>query len=356
MKRIHRFSAVSLILILCLGLLGCGSAKNASSKSYEYSAPAAMADSYSVNQRADMGFDAADAVFEEPAEEESGLGTNGGAVNQTDPSRTSKIIYNASVTLETTEFEDVQERIARLVAEKGGFMESSRISGSNYNQIARGNAGTRSAFYTIRVPQESFDVIMNTLPEIGNVPYSEMSSRNVTRNYYDTEMRREAFQAQEKRLLEMLSAAETVKDMLAIQDQLTEVQYEIDSLSGTLRYYDDQVNYSTISLTVQEVREYTPQPTVKLSYWERMTAEFMDSLKATGEFFQNAFLWFVVSLPWLLPLALFIMLLVFLLRRLCRNSPALRARAERRAARKAERRLLKTKGEEALSGKDDPAP
>ena len=48
----------------------------------------------------------------------------------------------------------------------------------------------------------------------------------------------------------MLSIAETVEDMLSIQRELTEVQYELDSLTGTLRYYDNQVNYSTVSLTV----------------------------------------------------------------------------------------------------------
>lgn len=352
MNRNHRFAVVSLILILCLSLIGCGSAKNASFASSD-SAPAAAP--YPNGQRADMGFEAADIAVEEPAEEESGFGSSGSTVDPAALPRADKIIYNASVTLETTDFDNAQERISRLVAEKGGFMESTSISGNNYYQISRGYASSRSAFYTIRIPQESFQEIMNTLPEIGNVPYSETNSRNITRNYYDTQMRLEAFKTQEKRLLEMLSVAESVEDMLAIQAQLTEVQYEIDSLTGTLRYYDDQVNYSTIYLTVQEVREYTPEPTVKLSYWERMTKGFKESLKATGEFFQNAFLWIVVSLPWLIPLAVCIVLLLLLLRHICRNSPALQARAARRAARKAERKRPVSKGEETLSDKENKA-
>ena len=74
---------------------------------------------------------------------------------------------------------------------------------------------------------------------------------------------------------------------------------------------------------------------MKLTYWERMAKEFRQSLKATGEFFTDLFLWFVTSLPWLIPLAAFIVLIVWLIRRRIRRTPErAKARCERRAARK----------------------
>lgn len=216
---------------------------------------------------------------------------------------TEKIIYSADATLETTEFEHSIEEIRALVKELGGFMESSTISGNNYYSISRGNTGGRYASFLIRVPSDKFSVLTGSLSEFGNVPYCNTYMQNVTMEYYDAQSRLEAYKTQETRLLEMLAAAKSVEDMLAIQQQLTDVQYEIDSLTGQLRYYDHQVNYSTVSLYVSEVTKYTPEPTITLTYWERMTRGFSESLKDVGEFFQDLFLWFVTSLPWLVPLA-----------------------------------------------------
>ena len=365
MKRISRFFVVFLILTLSLGLIGCGSTYKSSRAATADAAPIAVNSAYQMSTEMDMEYEVMEDAIAMPAESTDGLGSRSMAPAKAESEstaevpRSDKIIYNANVRLETTAFEEAQERINQLIADKGGYMESTSISGSNYSQIARGYEGARSASYTIRIPSESFQEVMDTFSQIGNVPYSETSSRNVTRNYYDTQMRLDAFRTQEKRLLEMLAVAESVEDMLAIQAQLTEVQYEIDSLTGTLRYYDDQVSYSTIYLNVQEVRDYTPQPTITLTYWQRMEKEFKESLKGTGEFFKNAFLWLIVSLPWLIPLALCVTAVILLLRKVRRNSPVWQARTEKRAAKKAERaslRAAKKAGELSDKNKTDSEP
>ena len=116
----------------------------------------------------------------------------------------------------------------------------------------------------------------------------------------------------------------------------------------TLRYYDNQVGYSTVDLTVSEVREYTPEPTITLTYWERMSKGFRESVHNTAEFFKELFLWFVTSLPWLIPLCAFIALLVALLRRRAARSPEIAARRaarkEARALRRVARKARKTGG------------
>lgn len=92
------------------------------------------------------------------------------------------------------------------------------------------------------------------------------------------------------------------------------------------------MNYSTVTLDVTEVREYTPEPTITLTYWQRMTRGFAESIKRVGEFFQDLLLWFVTSLPWLVPLAAIIVLIVWLIRRSAKKRPE---RAAKRAAKRA---------------------
>ncbi len=340
MKRSVKILSLILVLAVVLGFAGCGASRKysaaAPAASYSYNTSAAYDTAAVEEYEYDMGAYPAEAPMAAASTTEAkaaGLSGQNQSSSPTDMSE--KIIYNAEVTLETTEFDDALEKIGALVGELGGYMESTSISGSNYSSISRGNSGVRSASYTIRIPSEHFNQLTGTLSDLGNVPYSRTYSRNVTQEYYDVQSRLDAYRTQEKRLLEMLAIAETVEDMLAIQRELTEVQYELDSLTGTLRYYDNQVSYSTVYLSVQEVREYTPEPTIKLTYWERMGRDFRTSLKNTGEFFTDLFLWFVTSLPWLIPLAAVIWLAIHLIRRRIRRDPERsRARAERRAAKK----------------------
>ena len=348
MKRNHRSIPLLLAVLMLVPLSGCGSSKNSSSlkEEYEYDT------GYYVTGSASA--DAAAVTAAEPAMA-SGSGIGSASMPVPSPQDMSeKIIYNADVTLETTSFDEALGRIADMVREMGGYMESTSISGSNYSSISRGNAGARNAQYTIRIPSARFSDLIGTISDLGNVPYSKTYTRNVTTQYYDTQSRLEAYRVQEKRLLEMLSVAESVDDMLAIQRELTDVQYEIDSLTGTLRYYDNQVGYSTVSLSVNEVKEYTPEPTITLSYWERMSKGFKESVHDTAEFFKELFLWFVTSLPWLIPLCVFLIAAVALIRRRASKNPeraaARQARHEARKAAREARRAARASGKSGSSG------
>ena len=90
-------------------------------------------------------------------------------------------------------------------------------------------------------------------------PIPHTYTENVTSQYYDTQARLTAYQTQEARLLEMMEKAETVEDIITIEEKLTDLRYRIESLQSTLKNWDRQVSYSTISLDVEEVQEYTPE-------------------------------------------------------------------------------------------------
>ncbi|MBR6114247.1 MAG: DUF4349 domain-containing protein, partial [Oscillospiraceae bacterium] len=315
MKKSTRLLAIVLVILLITAQVGCGGSNKDSGAS---AAPAAAEEAYhsSYSASADAAYyDDADYEWaEEPAQ---GLGAANARVEsgKDAANMSEKIIYNADITLETTTFDDALEAVAALVTDMGGYLQSSSVSGSNYTSISRGKEGARTASFTIRVPASRFNDLTGSISALGNVPYSNTYTRNVTTEYYDVQSRLNAYKVQETRLLEMLSIAETVEDMLAIQRELTNVQYEIDSCTGTLRYYDNQVGYSTVSLNVYEVREYTPEPTITLTYWERMSKGFRESVNGTVNFFKEFFLWFVTSLPWMIPLALFVFIAVVLWRR-----------------------------------------
>ena len=332
MMKQKKIAAALLALVLLLSLTACG---NSASQSAAYR-PSAGNSSAAY----DGGyFYEPEAPMPAPAEamEESALGgfsaaaadKDEGAAQQNAPSAgdiaVDKIIYSAGVTVETTDFDDTLKKLDALVAQYGGFVESSSISGNNYYHSSHGYASSRSADYRIRIPSRDFAAVMNSLSTLGNVPYSNTYTENITSQYYDTAARLEAYRAQEQSLLEMMRKAETVTDLLEIQEQLTDVRYRIESLQSTLTNWDRQVSYSTISLSVQEVREYTPE--AKLSFGQQLALALSRGLKSIGEFFSDLLLWLIEALPTLIILAVVVFLVVLLIRRIRRRREAKRAAA-----------------------------
>ena len=290
--------ALSLLLaaLLVFALCACGSADTASS------APAASYDmAYTEN------------AYPAEAEEYGGFAVTGGTQLESGSGAApegspEKLIYSASATVETTEFDGTIEKLSALVEQYGGFVESSSVNGSNYYTQSRGYSSTRCASYVIRVPSDKFSALMGSLSTLGNVPYSHTYTENITAQYYDTDARLTAYQVQEARLLEMMEAAKTVEDLIAIEEKLTELRYQIESLQSTLKNWDRQVAYSTLDLEVQEVIEYTPES--RMSYGQELALALTNGLKRTGEFFKDLLLAIVGALPALVILAVVLAILI----------------------------------------------
>ncbi len=331
--KMKKIAALALALAMLFSLCACGSTAKAGSRP-AYGAAAEYNSSYTYDV-----YEAEMPMVEPAPAEEAALGgfsaaarDDSGATTLSDPPAAGeiavdKIIYSASATVETTEFDDTLTKLEALISQYGGFIESSSISGNNYYHSSHGYASTRSADYRIRIPSRDFATVMNALPALGNVPYSNTYTENITSQYYDVQARLNACRTQEQTLLEMMSKAEKVSDMLEIQEQLSDVRYRIESLQSTLTNWDRQVSYSTISLSVQEVQEYTPE--AKLSFGKQLAMAISRGFKSVGEFFRDLLLWLLEALPTLILLAAFVVLAVFVVRRILRRA---KARREKKAA------------------------
>ncbi|MCQ2558769.1 MAG: DUF4349 domain-containing protein [Oscillospiraceae bacterium] len=337
----NRLIALSLALLMLFGLSACGSAAksaNAASGYYSYStsemaAPAeAPAYVYEMAEE-DWAYDeegfaaAAPAQVDAPSQKP-----------ETDTIRVDKIIYSSDVTLEVSDLDKAIAQLTELIGQYGGFVESSSVSGNTYYNIARGNIGSRSASYTIRIPSESFSTVMNSFSTIGNVPYSSTYTQNITSQYYDTQARLTAYRTQEQTLLQMMEKAESVADLIAIEDKLTDVRYCIESLQSTLNNWDRKVNFSTIMLTVSEVKEYTP--TKDPTFGEKLLKSAQDGLIGAVKLLSDLLLWLLEALPTLIILGLIVFGLV-------KAVIGIRRHSKKPKAAKKERRFLRSNSAEA---------
>jgi len=259
-----RFLSFALIALLLLGLTACGGGSSSAAKSdgYYYSA--------SENGVAEMEMPAATAVpsVAGGAATGSDIAELNGDVVQVD-----KIIYSADAGIETKNYDQTVEDVYAMVESSGGFLESSSIGGTSYSST-RG----RRAEFVLRVPSSQFTALTESLSELGNVTYCRTYMENVTTQYIDVQARLDSYRIQEERLLVMLEKAERLEDMLTIEAHLADVRYNIETYTSQLKYLDRQVAYSTVTLSVEEVLEYTPDTSVHRSFLQRMGSAFSGSL------------------------------------------------------------------------------
>ena len=338
--KMKRSLAFLLAALMCLGLCACGRANNASPN---YKEAAYQMSGSAMPAPAPMEMNAAyDMAYEDAGFAMMNTATSAGAKRDAGESGTDapeenpeKIIYSGDATVETTEFEKSVAALEKMIAEAGGFIESSSVNGNNYYDSSRGYTSKRSASYTLRVPSEKFAGLMSSLSDIGNVPYTHTYTENVTAEYYDVQARLKALQAQEARLLEMMEIAETVEDIITIEDKLTDVRYRIDSFQSSLNNWDRRVAYSTLSITVKEVQVYTPATVTKISYGEELWLTFTEALESAGQVLKGLLVFLVSAIPTLVILAVLFFVFRPLLKKLHQKA---KARREARAAKKAAKR------------------
>ena len=259
---------------------------------------------------------------------ESGVGrtTSSGTMPITAPvsdtSLAEKIIYYVSSEIETLKFDETIDRIYELLLFYNAFIESSNISGINI-ESSRYNWNTyRNAYFSLRVPKENLNSITANLDSLGNVISLSSYAQNITSQFYDSQSRLNSLEIQEERLLDMLKKAEDVPDLIALENRISEVRYQIEALTTTLRNWQNQVDYSTLTINVREVEIYTEPTPIHRSYWQQVGDGFNSSLKGVGTFFTDIFKWFVVNLPTLILLLVIGLIMFLLARKLIRSAIA----------------------------------
>lgn len=206
-----------------------------------------------------------------------------------------KIITTLNLDAQTEDMDPLLENINAKISQLGGYMESQEIyNGSSYNSYRY-----RHAYLTIRIPADQLHSFVELVEEQANVVSQSTTTENVTLTYVGIESRITALETEQARLLELLAQAENMEDLLLIESRLTEVQAELEEYTSRLRVMDNKINYSTIHLNLEEVKEYTPVEDEPKTVWERIGSGLSENLKDIGNGFVDFFVWLVVAIPYL---------------------------------------------------------
>ena len=250
----------------------------------------ATVEDYKLKAEADMGA--------------SGVMTEEGVFEPYEPVQVQKLTYRAYMNLQTTDFEGSVEKLKAMVEEYGGYIENSdSYNGSYYETNA-----FRNGYFTLRIPTERYKEFVSAVGEDMYLCSINESVDDITEQYYDTAERLESLRIKEARLQELLAQAGDMSDIIQIESALTDVQYQIESYESSLKRYDKQVDYSTITIDLNEVSQYR-DGVKRESLPTRIVRAIKNGIINVGESLEAFVIWIGYNL---IPLAIIIILLVLI--------------------------------------------
>ncbi|MBS4007091.1 MAG: DUF4349 domain-containing protein [Clostridium sp.] len=207
-----------------------------------------------------------------------------------------KLIRTAEIALDVENIDDALAKIRLAATMADGYAAELSISGAD---------GERFAWLTLRVPVAKLDRVLTEIELVGKRTNLRMGDQDVTLQYVDLEARIRNAERQEGRLLEILARAETVEDILRVEQELARVRGQLETMTAEFRYLSDQVDFSTISVSLKETP--TASPTITGSglrgVWQRGLAGLIDSVNAMLVGLGNGLVFLFTAAPYLLLLA-----------------------------------------------------
>ena len=229
---------------------------------------------------------------------------------------TQMLIYSCDMSIDVLEFDQAVDRIHQLISKYKGFIESEKYSdGGNTSKWQYSDVEKWKNLTTvIRIPSSQYDNFCGEAEAIGDMRRKNASVQNLTTEYSDLKTTLSIYEAKEKRYLDILSELKSEQDAIQVENELTQIEIEIAKIKTRMNNIENDVAYSYIYLTLNEVREYKEQPVIE------RTDTFGQRLKNTVSRTCDNFLYFLENLLFviirLLPYLLLIALIVFVIAKL----------------------------------------
>jgi hypothetical protein len=230
---------------------------------------------------------------------EKSAGGDSTAVNRTPELAERKIIYTGQISIQTENLDTACKELETALKGVKGYIGASSRFGAGGSQ--------RSATYSLRVPSTSYDAFMNGLQTIGELVSTSRKADDVSEEFYDAVARVKNKKVTEKRLIYLLeNKTGKLADVLTVETELSRIREEIEQIEGRIRYLSNQTSYSTIDVTITEVKNFKEMtaPTLETKVGRTFTNS-LDGMRAFGE---NSLLIFVALVPWLTFAALLLVL------------------------------------------------
>ena len=211
-----------------------------------------------------------------------------------------KIIKDGRLGLQVDNLQIAKQKIDSLVKSAGGYYANENLKNSE-NQYGYE--------LVIRIPVVNFERFVGSAEKgSSKILYKEIQARDVTEEFVDLESRLNSKRNSLARYNEIMKKANSVKDIIEIEESIRVLQEEIESTQGRLRYLSNCIDFSTLNMTISTQKDFTFKPVKRDSFWEKLKESIADGWYGLVDFILEFFgLW---------PYLILIIPIGFLIRRL----------------------------------------
>lgn len=221
---------------------------------------------------------------------------------------TMMIVRNASLSLDVKNLEEFDEDLHSKVEGFDGYFEDATV-----NDYSSSYSTDRYAYYTVRLPQEKLDEFLNIIDGTSTITSKSVTSEDVSLEYVDINAHIDALENEKDNLLRLLDQSENVSDIIEIEDRLSNVQYQLDSVNGQKRLLEGRVSYSTININVHEERNV--ENPIAMAFEINFAEEIISGIENAV----SVFVGILTSIPVIIIITAFVLLFIWIVRKIWRK-------------------------------------
>nr|WP_027871454.1 DUF4349 domain-containing protein [[Eubacterium] cellulosolvens] len=297
-----------LLLAASIGFAGCGSDTKSSTATYK-------GNDYESTNTAGAAYDAEYAT-EDAAEVDAADGADGPTSTfkaKKSKESNEKLVYTGTVDIQTLEYDKSVKSLKKKIDEYDGIIQNESQSSSNYDWYTRDDNGQmdRRLSMSVRIPSKDFQKFVDSLSEQGQVMSTSVNTDNISQAYADTTAYVEGLEKEQKRLLEMMDKAQTIEEMIQVEDRLTEVETQLNQGKTDIASMNKDVDLSTVNITMKEVTRYDDIKKPE-NFGQKVVKAFKQSFTSFVSFVQELIIVLIMLLPGIVVVLLIVLLIIFL--------------------------------------------
>ena len=203
-----------------------------------------------------------------------------------------KLIYTAYLSLQTVDFEKAELQFINVVKTSEGYFEASYVDRGSYYSEDNHIYGS----YTVRIPQKNYESFLAAVGETSHVLSINKNVTDIGIEYFDTETRLSTLQAKFDRLTELFKEATQMSDIITLENALADTQYQIDTYTSTLNRYDSLVDYSTVTVSLEQVDRLDSGIDEDEGFFASLARNFVNGINHFVDNVGNMFMWIAYNI------------------------------------------------------------
>ena len=200
-----------------------------------------------------------------------------------------KIVKTATLSIKTNDYEVFMSGIKQKIEQYNGYVEKSQ----EYNYDNKTN---RNASMTVKIPADKLECFIEELSAMGTLTSKTIGSDDITNSYIDVESRIKALETEQEALLGLMEKAESLADVIDLQDRLSDVRADLEALKALKQSYDEMVAYSEITIDIREVERVVESDN---TFFGEAKEKLMNNIYDLADFLRELAINLIAALPYI---------------------------------------------------------